>query len=151
MRGDVIHPHLGQVIHRLAKTNGLGDRGPEAPGRILIGCRLRLGRQPAAAINREIALALRARPLLQTLSLPGAVVWKDPPGQSAGALIAQAGLQGKRVNGVEVCAKHPGVIVNRGTATPVDVLSLMQLTRERVLARTGIRLEPSIRTLGDPL
>ena len=55
------------------------------------------------------------------------------------------------MNGVEVCAKHPGVIVNRGTATPVDVLSLMQLTRERVLARTGVRLEPSIRTLGEPL
>jgi len=141
----------GEIDELKPGVHGLGDRGPEAPGRILIGCRLRLGRQPAASINREIALALRARPLLQTLSLPGAVVWKDPPGQSAGALIAQAGLQGKRVNGVEVCAKHPGVIVNRGTATPVDVLSLMQFTCERVLARTGIRLEPSIRTLGDPL
>jgi len=140
----------GEIDELKPEVHGLGDRAPEAPGRVLIGCRLRLGRQPAAAINREIAHALRARPLLQTLTLPGAVVWRDPPGHSAGALIAQAGLQGKRVNGVEVCAKHPGVIVNRGTATPVDVLSLMQLTRDRVLTRTGIRLEPSIRTLGEP-
>jgi UDP-N-acetylmuramate dehydrogenase len=141
----------GEIDEVKPGVHGLGDRGLEAPGRILIGCRLRLTRQPAAAINREIAHALRARPLLQTLSLPGAVVWRDPPGQSASALIAQAGLQGTRVNGAEVCAKHPGVIVNRGSATAVDVLSLMQLMRERVFARTGIRLEPSIRTLGDPL
>ena len=92
---------------------------------------------------------MRLGPLLQTLSLPGAVVWKDPLKHSAGALIAQAGLQGKRVNGAEVCAKHPGVIVNRGTATAVDVLSLMQIVRERVFAHSGVRLEPNIRTLGE--
>ena len=141
----------GEIDEVKPGLHGLGDRGLEAPGRILIGCRLRLVRQSAASINREIAHALRARPLLQTLSLPGAVVWRDPPGQSAAVLIAQAGLQGKRVNGAEVCAKHPGVIVNRGAATAVDVLSLMQLTRERVFTHAGIRLEPSIRTLGEPL
>src|SRR5262245_9449304 len=130
---------------------GPGDRELEAAGRILIGCRLRLARQRAAAINRDIADALRARPLLQTLSLPGASVWKDPPGHAAGELVARAGLQGKRVNGAEVCAKHPGIIVNRGTATAVDVLALMQHVRDRVFAVTGIRLEPSIRTLGEPL
>jgi UDP-N-acetylmuramate dehydrogenase len=141
----------GEIDELKPGPHGLGDRMLDAPGRILIGCRLRLGRQPSAAINREIGNALRARPLLQTLALPGATVWKDPPGHCAGALIEQAGLQGKRMNGVEVCAKHPGVIVNRGTATAVAVLSLMQLTRERVLARTGVRLEPSIRTLGELL
>lgn len=126
-----------------------GERALDPPRLILIGCRLRLERQPSGAINRAIAHGLRARPLLQTLPLPGAVVWKDPPGHVASALIEQAGLAGKRVNGAEVCAKHPGVIVNRGTATAGDVLSLMRLTCERVRAKTGIRLEPSIRTLGE--
>jgi len=141
----------GEIDEVKPGLHGLGERGVEAPGRILIGCRLRLTRQAPASIIREIAQALRARPLLQTLSLPGAVVWRDPPGQAAAVLIAQAGLQRKRVNGAEVCAKHPGVIVNRGTATAVDVLSLMQLTRERVFAHAGIRLEPKIRTLGEAL
>jgi UDP-N-acetylmuramate dehydrogenase len=141
----------GEIDEFKPGLQGLGERALDAPGRILIGCRLRLERQPSAVINRAIAHGLRARPLLQTLALPGAVVWKDPPGRAAGALIEQAGLAGKRVNGAEVCARHPGVIVNRGTATAVDVLSLMQLTRERVLARTGVRLEPSIRTLGELL
>jgi UDP-N-acetylmuramate dehydrogenase len=125
------------------------ERAVDAPGRVLIGCRLRLERQPGAAISRAIAQGLRARPLMQSLALPGAVVWRDPPGHAAGSLIERAGLSGKRLNGAEVCAKHPGVIVNRGTATALNVLALMQLTRERVLARTGIRLEPGIRTLGE--
>jgi UDP-N-acetylmuramate dehydrogenase len=139
----------GEIDEWKPGADALGDRWPETPGRVLIGCRLRLDRQPPAEINRDIANALRARPLLQTLSLPGAAVWKDPPGQSARALIAQVGLSGLRVHGVEVCAKHPGVIVNRGTGTSSDVLALMRLTRERVLARTGIRLEPAIRPLGE--
>jgi UDP-N-acetylmuramate dehydrogenase len=141
----------GEIDELKPGPHGLGDRAVDAPGRILIGCRLRLERQAMAAVNREIAHALRARPLLQTLSLPGAVVWKDPPGHSARALIAEAGLPSKRLNGAEVCAKHPAVVVNRGTATAIDVISLMQQVRERVLARTGVRLESSLRTVGELL
>jgi UDP-N-acetylmuramate dehydrogenase len=144
VRGD------GEIDELKPGHQGLGERSLEVPGPILIGCRLRLERQPRATINREIARAVRGRPLLQTLTFPAAAVWKDPPGHTAGALIEQAGLSGKRVNRAEVSAKHPCVIVNRGTATAVDILSLMQFTRARVLARTGIRLEPSIRTLGEP-
>jgi UDP-N-acetylmuramate dehydrogenase len=139
----------GEIDEIKPGLQALGAPMLDAPGRILIGCRLHLERQPAGAINRAIAHGLRARPLLQTLPLPGAMVWRDPPGHAAGALVEQAGLPGKRMNGAEVCAKHPGVIMNRGGATAVDVLSLMQLTRERVLARTGIRLEPGIRALGE--
>jgi UDP-N-acetylmuramate dehydrogenase len=100
-------------------------------------------------LNREITQALRRRPLLQTLTFAAADVWRDPPGRSAGSLIERAGLPGKRINAAEICTKHPSVIVNRGAATTVDVLSLMQLTRERVLDRTGVCLEPAIRTIGE--
>lgn len=141
----------GEIDELKPGPHGLGDRAVDAPGRILIGCRLRLERRPMAAATREIAHALRARPLLQTLTLPGAVVWKDPPGHSASALIAEAGLLGKRMSGAEVCAKHPAVVVNRGTATALDIISLMQHVRDRVLARTGVRLESSLRTMGELL
>jgi UDP-N-acetylmuramate dehydrogenase len=141
----------GELDEVKAPLDGLGDHPPDMSGRILIACRLRLARQPSGAITREINQALRARPLLQTLTFAAAAVWKDPPGQRAGFLIEQAGLTGKRINAAEICVKHPSVIVNRGAATAVDVLALMELTRERVFDRTGIRLQPAIRTLGDPL
>ena len=131
-------------------VHGLGNCPLDDAGRILVGCRLHLERRPAAVIHREIAEALRARPLLQTLTFPAAAVWKDPPGRKVGELLAEVGLAGKRVHAAEICARHPSVIVNRGGATAVDVLALMHLARERVFDRTGIRLQPAIRSLGPP-
>ncbi|MGH7334297.1 MAG: FAD-binding protein, partial [Candidatus Rokuibacteriota bacterium] len=141
----------GELDEVKPSGDGWADHSLDVSCRILIGCRLRLARKPPGAITREIAQALRARPLLQTLTFAAASVWKDPPGQRAGSLIEQAGLTGKRVNAAEICAKHPSVIMNRGAATAMDVLVLMQLTRDRVFERTGVRLEPAIRTLGEPV
>jgi len=145
VRGD------GGLDEREPALDGSTERPLAESDRILVGCRLRLARRSPGLITREISQALRVRPLLQTLTFAAAAVWKDPPGHRAGSLIAQAGLTGKRVNAAEICVKHPSVIVNRGAATAVDVLALMQLIRERVLDRTGVRLEPAIRTLGEPV
>lgn len=141
----------GELDELKPGSHGYGDRPLGPPGHIMIGCRIRLERQSGAAMMGEVTRRLRRRPLPQTLTLAGSVVWKDPPGDDAGRLIEQAGLGGKRVNGVEVLSRHPAVVVNRGGGTAVDVLALMQHVRERVQAHTGIRLEPAIRTLGDPL
>lgn len=141
----------GELDELKPGPRGLGERPLGLPGHVMIGCRIRLERQPGASVMAEVNRRLRHRPLLQTLTLAGSVVWRDPPGEDAGHLIEQAGLGGKRVNGVEVLARHPAVVVNRGGGTAVDVLALMQHVRERVNACTGVRLEPAMRTLGDPL
>jgi UDP-N-acetylmuramate dehydrogenase len=137
----------GSLDELKAGLHGLGDHALEARGHVFVGCRFKLERRPVAALNRELAEALRARPLLQTLTLPAATAWRDPPGLIAGALLEQAGLAGKRVKAAEICARHPGVIVNRGGATAADVLALIQLAREQTLDRTGVRLEPAMRSL----
>ena len=64
-------------------------------------------------------------------------------------MIEKVGLKGKRLNGVEISAKHSNFIVNRGGAMGTDVMALMELTRERVQNHFGIRLEPEIRVLGE--
>jgi UDP-N-acetylmuramate dehydrogenase len=76
-------------------------------------------------------------------------VWKDPIGGSAARLIERAGLRGKRVGAAEISAKAANYIINRGGATAADVLSLMDLTRERVRAQFRVTLEEDIRILGD--
>jgi UDP-N-acetylmuramate dehydrogenase len=143
IRGD------GELDEAKTTVDGLTEPTLTTSDRILIGCRLRLARQSPATLTREITQALRRRPLLQTLTFAAAAVWKDPPGQNAGFLIERSGLTGKRVNAAEICPKHPSMVVNRGAATAVDVQALMQLTREQVLDRTGVRLEAAIRTLGE--
>src|SRR5439155_824050 len=61
----------------------------------------------------------------------------------------KAGLRGKRINGAEISSKHANFIVNRGGAGAADILSLMELTRERVHSHFGITLETEIRILGE--
>jgi UDP-N-acetylmuramate dehydrogenase len=75
-------------------------------------------------------------------------VWKNPGTGPVEKLINAVGLRGKRLNGAEISAKSSNFIINRGGASPADVLALMDMTRERVQARFGITLQTEIRTLG---
>jgi len=119
-------------------------------GAILIGARLRLHRRPQAEIQREIKQRLKLKKSTQPLALASAgCVWKNPSGDHAGRLVEKVGLKGKRVNGAEISGKHANFIVNRGGATAVDVLALMDLMRDRVLAQFGITLEPEIKIIGE--
>ena len=66
----------------------------------------------------------------------------------AAALIDQCGLKGLTVGGAQVSEKHAGFIINRGGATCRDILKLMEEVTRRVLAETGVELEPEVKTLG---
>ena len=95
---------------------------------------------------QELAQKRRAS---QPLELPSAgSTFKRPQGAYAAALIDQAGLKGLRVGGAAVSEKHAGFVVNLGGATAADVLRLVELVQERVLADSGFRLEPEVRLWG---
>ena len=84
----------------------------------------------------------------QPLELPSAgSTFKRPEGHYAGALIQQCGLKGLTVGGAQVSEKHAGFIINRGGASCADVLELIRQVQQRVLAETGILLEPEVRVL----
>lgn len=74
-------------------------------------------------------------------------VFRNPPGKSAGALIDECGLKGKRVGGAEVSTLHANFIVNRDNATAQDILALADQIRECVKEKTGIDLEMELRTV----
>jgi UDP-N-acetylmuramate dehydrogenase len=120
------------------------------PGAVLVGARLQLQRRPLAEIQKEIKQRLKLKKSTQPLALASAgCVWKDPAGEVAARLIEKAGLKSKRVNGAEISSKHANFIVNRGGAAAADVLTIMELTQERVHAHAGVTLEPEIRILGE--
>jgi UDP-N-acetylmuramate dehydrogenase len=120
------------------------------PGAVLVGARLRLQRRTFADIQKDIKQRLKVKKQTQPLALASAGgVWKNPPGEVATKLIERVGLKGKRLNCAEISAKHANFIVNRGGATAADILSLMELTRERVHAQLGITLEAEIRVIGE--
>ncbi len=84
----------------------------------------------------------------QPVQLPSAgSFFKRPPGQFAGKLIEEAGLKGLRLGDAQVSDLHAGFIVNLGSATAADVISLMNIVITIVEEKSGVRLEPEVRIL----
>ncbi len=65
--------------------------------------------------------------------------------KSAGRLIDELGLKGTRRGAAVVSPKHANFVVNEGGASASDVLALLELVHERVLAATGIDLELEVK------
>lgn len=74
---------------------------------------------------------------------------KDGVARYAAALIDQCGLKGFRVGDAQVSEKHAGFVVNLGAATAAQVRTLLREVRDRVLAQTGVALEPEVEILGE--
>jgi UDP-N-acetylmuramate dehydrogenase len=76
---------------------------------------------------------------------PGIVHYPMPDGTvklAAGWLIDACGWKGKGIGGAAVYDRHSLVLVNRGTATGGEVVTLARAIQESVYGRFGIRLEP---------
>lgn len=86
----------------------------------------------------------------QPLEYPSAgSTFKRPEGNFAGKLIMEAGLAGFSVNGAQVSSKHCGFVINTGNATSSDIYELMQHVEKVVYDKTGIKLEPEVRLVGN--
>ncbi len=86
----------------------------------------------------------------QPLTLPSAgSAFKRPEGDYAARLIECAGLKGKAIGGACVSEKHAGFIVNTGSATASDVLSLIEFIQKTVLQKFGTELSPEIKYVGE--
>jgi UDP-N-acetylmuramate dehydrogenase len=75
-------------------------------------------------------------------------VFKNPPGHKARELIGSCGLGGATSGGACISTRHPNFILNLGTASAGDILSLIGLAKTRVWKTLGIRLEEEVRTIG---
>jgi UDP-N-acetylmuramate dehydrogenase len=71
-------------------------------------------------------------------------IFRNSESHSAGALIQQCGLKGKRIGGAEVSTVHANFIVNKGGATSKDILELADDVKKTVKEKTGIDLEMEI-------
>jgi UDP-N-acetylmuramate dehydrogenase len=77
-------------------------------------------------------------------------VFTNPPGDSAGRLIDEAGGKGLRVGTASVSTKHANFIQADPGGSADDVVALMGLVAQRVRERTGIDLHAETRLVGFP-
>jgi len=114
-------------------------------GRVGLGLTLRLAEGDPDRIRAQVAEYRARRGTSQPLGRRNAgCIFKNPPGQSAGRLIDQAGLKGLRVGDAEVSPEHGNFLVNHGQATAAQFAELMALVRDRVKAVHGVDLEPEV-------
>jgi UDP-N-acetylmuramate dehydrogenase len=76
-------------------------------------------------------------------------IFKNPRSEageslSAGAMIDRAGLKGTTFGGAEVSAKHANFITARSGAKAADVLSLINLVKQRVRDKFEVNLETEV-------
>lgn len=83
---------------------------------------------------KEIMISRKNRRVeSQPLDMPSAgSVFRNPEGLSAGKLIEDANLKGYTIGGAMISDKHANFIVNTGTATYEDIISLIDYTKNKI-------------------
>ncbi len=117
---------------------------------VVTGVRLKLftcDEQESLAKLEELNARRRDK---QPLEYPSAgSTFRRPEGYYAGTLIEQTGLKGLRIGGAEVSEKHAGFVINRGGATPEELIALIEEVQARVFQASGVWLEPEVRIAGE--
>ncbi|NOZ24365.1 MAG: UDP-N-acetylmuramate dehydrogenase [Planctomycetes bacterium] len=116
---------------------------------ILLQAELEFERGDAEELSVRMKDVLQQKRDSQPLSAKSAgCAFKNPPGQSAGALIDQLGFKGVSVGGAQVSEKHANFIVNTGDATAAHVLELIDIIREKVKLEFDVDLDLEVRLWG---
>ena len=119
---------------------------PFAEKCLILSATFALVPRPAAEIRARMRDLLAQRKAKQPVGAACAgSFFKNPPGDYAGRLIEQAGLKGCCRGRAMVSPKHGNIIVNRGGASPEDILDLMRHIQRRVHESSGVMLEPEVR------
>lgn len=119
--------------------NGFFQKNKEA---IILSVKLELERKQSSDIEFKMIKNKEERWKKQPREYPSAgSVFKRPNGCFVGTMIEQLNLKGFSVGGAEISEKHAGFIVNKGNATGEDILSIVDVVKEKVFEKYGILLE----------
>jgi UDP-N-acetylmuramate dehydrogenase len=132
------------------RDSRLKHGSPDGPRELVVEAAFQLAPADPDTIKARLDEIRRWRQAHQPIGLPSAgSVFRNPPGDSAGRLIEEAGLKGLRIGGAVVSEKHANFIVNDQKGTARDVRQLAERIQSDVASRHGIRLEFEIEFAGD--
>ncbi len=115
---------------------------------VVVSARFSLTPGDPAASNARIQQIVRWRRENQPGGQNAGSVFTNPPGDSAGRLVDEAGLKGFRIGTAAVSEKHANFIQADPGGSADDVWRVVQAVRRQVAAATGIELELEVRFMG---
>jgi UDP-N-acetylmuramate dehydrogenase len=115
-----------------------------------IACTLVLEISNKEDIEKNIKKMLSERAEAQPLGQHSCgSVFRNPENDHAARLIESCGLKGKQLGGAVVSEKHANFIINTGTATSLDIESLIELVQSTVYEKYEVQLIPEVRIIGE--
>jgi len=123
-------------------------RSSVAQSEVVSWAEFALGRGDEAAGREELRSIVRWRREHQPGGSNAGSVFTNPPGDSAGRLIDEAGLRGYRLGTAQVSEKHANFIQADDGGSADDVDRLMDQGRSVVAERTGVELVAEVRRIG---
>jgi UDP-N-acetylmuramate dehydrogenase len=120
------------------------------PGHVVIlAALLKLGISSVGAVQAKMDEFRILRQKSQPSGASLGSIFKNPAGDHAGRLIEAAGLKGATKGEVEISRKHANFFINQDNAKASDYAMLINLAREKVLEKFGVKLELEIELIGD--
>ena len=135
----------GVVERRTRDTLQFNYRKSNIGDGVVLSATLDLTQDDPARVSHQFEECFQYKKASQPLADRSAgCVFKNPQGNSAGALIDKAGLKGKAFGQAHVSEHHANFIVTDPGATASDVMNLIELIRNEVAEKFDIRLELEI-------
>ena len=136
----IVSPEYFQFGYRHSKIKKNKD--------ILLSATFKLKIEADIKIRAEIGQYIRERTIKQPMGNTCGSFFKNP-GQfpSAGWLIEQAGCKGMEEGGAIISQKHANFIMNTGSATSKDILTLALKIHQKVKDKFNVNMEPEVQIL----
>jgi len=119
-----------------------------AASQVVLEAEFEVSQGDIEAERAEVSTIVRWRREHQPGGSNAGSVFTNPPGDSAGRLIEEAGLKGFRLATAHVSEKHANFIQADKGGRADDVRALMEYVRDAVAARRGVTLTAEVRLLG---
>ena len=117
-------------------------------GEVVTRVEMRLATGDVDVARKRISEIVRWRRENQPGGANAGSVFRNPSGDSAGRLLDEAGLKGRRFASASVSTKHANFIIADAGGRADDVAELMELMRAAVLESSGVELHAEHRLLG---
>lgn len=115
-------------------------------GWVILKVCLRLVKSDGKVVYSRMQQVMKKRVETQPLDQPsaGSFFKRPKPDFYVGKAIEELGLKGYRIGDAQISTKHAGFIVNLGSATAKDVLTLAETIKKLVEEKFNVVLEPEV-------